>query len=195
MSNQENNRNTSGKNGNSSTFNKNDETQGKNNSRPQTEYQKPVINRGATPKIRSESTTSRALNFDDTDSCGSRFAKLTVNPGRSSSEAGLKISKSASSSPSHSKLQHQQSQPVTQRCEQFKNHPIRTSASASNVTFGSGGSSSIQLRKTSYKNQHSHSLRYSGSGSDVSNLVSILSIYFSRIRHDLNFYDFLLRCI
>lgn len=135
-------------------------------------------NRGATPKVRPESTTSRALNFDDTDNGGSgggggsRFAKLTINPGRSGSDAGIILSKSASSSPAHNKLQHQQSQPVVQRSEQLKNHPIRTSASASNVAFSSSGSGSIQLRKTSYKNQQSHSLRYSGSGSDVSNLVS-----------------------
>lgn len=140
---------------------------------------------------RAESSISRVLNFDDvtggSNSPGNitniepapfvkPISKLAMNPGRSGSDAGIKLSKSASSSPSHGKLQHQTSQPVSFARDQIKSHPIRTSASASNVAYGqlphsSGGG--IQLRKQSYKNQQSHSLRYSGSGSEVSNLVRV----------------------
>lgn len=138
---------------------------------------------------RGESNISRVLNFDDVANASSSqitniepapfvkpVSKLAMNPGRSGSDAGIKLSKSASSSPSHTKLQHQTSQPVSFARDQSKNHPIRTSASASNVAYGqlahsSGGG--IQLRKQSYKNQQSHSLRYSGSGSEVSNLVRV----------------------
>ncbi|XP_063706020.1 microtubule-associated serine/threonine-protein kinase 3 [Culicoides brevitarsis] len=123
----------------------------------------------------------RVLNFDDVASGGppstssqKPVSKLAMNPGRSGSDAGIKLSKSASSSPSHGKLQHQTSQPVSFTRDQIKNHPIRTSASASNVAYGhSSASGGIQLRKQSYKNQQSHSLRYSGSGSEVSNLVRV----------------------
>lgn len=137
---------------------------------------------------RVESSISRVLNFDDVASGGSAsnssgittiepapfvkpVSKLAMNPGRSGSDAGIKLSKSASSSPSHGKLQHQTSQPVSFARDQIKSHPIRTSASASNVAYGH--SSGIQLRKQSFKNQQSHSLRYSGSGSEVSNLVRV----------------------
>lgn len=140
---------------------------------------------------RAESSISRVLNFDDVAGNNTSpgnittiepapfvkpVSKLAMNPGRSGSDAGIKLSKSASSSPSHGKLQHQTSQPVSFARDQIKSHPIRTSASASNVAYGqlphsSGGG--IQLRKQSYKNQQSHSLRYSGSGSEVSNLVRV----------------------
>lgn len=134
---------------------------------------------------RTESSIARVLNFDEAG-FGSGVSnvptiepapfvkpvsKLAMNPGRSGSDAGIKLSKSASSSPSHGKLQHQTSQPVSFARDQIKSHPIRTSASASNVAYGH--SSGIQLRKQSYKNQQSHSLRYSGSGSEVSNLVRV----------------------
>lgn len=134
---------------------------------------------------RTESSIARVLNFDEAGfgSGASNVptiepapfvkpvSKLAMNPGRSGSDAGIKLSKSASSSPSHGKLQHQTSQPVSFARDQIKSHPIRTSASASNVAYGH--SSGIQLRKQSYKNQQSHSLRYSGSGSEVSNLVRV----------------------
>ncbi|XP_055530653.1 microtubule-associated serine/threonine-protein kinase 3 isoform X2 [Wyeomyia smithii] len=55
--------------------------------------------------------------------------------------------------------------------------PTATSAPPSSVVLrpssGSGLQKSASYRKSSYKPQHSHSLRYSGSGSDISNLVRV----------------------
>lgn len=118
--------------------------------------------RGATPKIRPESSISRVLNFGDADTKLRPTSDVTT----------CKLSKSASSSPSHGKLQHQSSQPASGsfRIGEPKSHPIRPSASASNVA---GVCGAIQLRKSSYKSHQSHSLRYSGSGTDVSNLVRV----------------------
>ncbi|XP_053690333.1 microtubule-associated serine/threonine-protein kinase 3 isoform X2 [Sabethes cyaneus] len=55
--------------------------------------------------------------------------------------------------------------------------PTATSAPPASVVLrpssGSGLQKSASYRKSSYKPQHSHSLRYSGSGSDISNLVRV----------------------
>lgn len=141
----------------------------------------PSTSRGATPKIRPESSISRVLNFDETDSKSTTTAmsKLNVNAGSSSSQQ--KISKSASSSPSHGKLQHQSSQPSTGSFAVNKCcHPIRPSASTSNVAGGGVAGVASGRKSTSHHHHHpqhhhhkSHSLRYSGSGSDVSNLVRV----------------------
>uniref|UniRef100_A0A182PEJ6 non-specific serine/threonine protein kinase n=1 Tax=Anopheles epiroticus TaxID=199890 RepID=A0A182PEJ6_9DIPT len=55
--------------------------------------------------------------------------------------------------------------------------PTTTTASPSTVVMRTSSGSSLHksasYRKSSYKPQHSHSLRYSGSGSDISNLVRV----------------------
>ncbi|XP_055620201.1 microtubule-associated serine/threonine-protein kinase 3 isoform X2 [Toxorhynchites rutilus septentrionalis] len=55
--------------------------------------------------------------------------------------------------------------------------PTATSAPPASVVLRPSSGSSLQksasYRKSSYKPQHSHSLRYSGSGSDISNLVRV----------------------
>uniref|UniRef100_A0A1S4H6J4 non-specific serine/threonine protein kinase n=1 Tax=Anopheles gambiae TaxID=7165 RepID=A0A1S4H6J4_ANOGA len=96
-----------------------------------------------------------------------------------SSPLGAKVPPSASVSPHHGppvSPQPLNAPVITTTIGGASPTTASTGACAAVVMRTSSGSSlhkSASYRKSSYKPQHSHSLRYSGSGSDISNLVRV----------------------